>query len=245
MTRVELYGRTGLDIYEKAHYARCEHIEEVRQIVSWLPEGGRRRVLDIGCSAGLHALEFVRRGYILTGIDLEPFAIARARGRSRRLGLSARFTVFDIARDDFSRLGEFDFIYSIGNVLSHIDKRELPGVMKRIASRLAPGGSLLLDLLIKGSPFRTRIKDDYHRILWQRTLDEATGRIAMNGYFTDFGLDQHFDVWGYSVGEARGIIESAGLVADGVSDRLDFSTAGTEESNPFCLNFRARALEGG
>jgi SAM-dependent methyltransferase len=242
MTPVGLYGRAGLDIYEKAHYSHNEHVEEVRQIVSWLPEGGRR-VLDVGCSAGLHALEFARRGFFLTGVDREPFAIRRARGRNQRHKLGARFSVLDIARGDLSLLGRFDFIYSIGNVLSHIEKRDMPGLMERIAERLAPGGLLLFDLLIKGSPFRTKIKDDYHQISWQRVVDERTGRIGMNGYFIEFGLNQHFDVWGYSVREALDIIEAAGLAPDGVSDRLDFATAGTEESNPFCLNFRARSVE--
>jgi SAM-dependent methyltransferase len=221
---IGLYGRAGLDIYEKAHYSRDEHIEEVRQILEWLPPGPGR-VLDIGCSAGLHALELAGQGYTAVGVDLERFAIERG------------------TRDGLSALGRFEFIYSLGNVLSHIGKAEVPGVLKRILSCLEGKGIFLFDLLIKGSPFRTNIRDDYHRIFWERRLDERTGRIEMDGHFLDFGILQHFDVWGYSVDEALGLLEAAGFSPDGVSDRLDFTSPAIEESNPFCLNFRARPKE--
>jgi SAM-dependent methyltransferase len=241
---IDLYGKAGLDIYEKAHYSRYEHVEEVRQILSWLP-AGCRRILDVGCSAGLHALEFARRGFDVTGVDIEPYAVERARRRSRRGKLGARFVTADIARKDLSRLGKFDFIYSLGNVLSHMVKRKVPGVMRRIGAALDPEGLFLFDLLIKGSPFRTRIRDDYHKIFWQRTLDEATGRISLDGDFLEFGITQHFDVWGYSIGEALDLLTAVGFSPKGVSDRLDFTSPATEESNPFCLNFRARFKEAG
>ncbi|OGD19140.1 MAG: hypothetical protein A2W03_05890 [Candidatus Aminicenantes bacterium RBG_16_63_16] len=239
---IDLYGRMGLDIYEKAHYSRDEHIEEVRQILTWLPPGPGR-VLDIGCSAGLHALELTRQGYSVVGVDLERFAVERGRRRARRRGLRARFRVLDITRDGLSALGRFGFVYSLGNVLSHIGKAEVPGVLKRILSCLDGRGIFLFDLLIKGSPFRTKIRDDYHQIFWQRRLDERTGRIGMDGHFPDFGILQHFDVWGYSVDEALELLEAAGFSPDGVSDRLDFAGPAAEESNPFCLNFRARPKE--
>jgi SAM-dependent methyltransferase len=235
---IDLYGKAGLDIYERTHYSRDEHVEEVRQILSWLPEDASR-LLDVGCSAGLHALEFARRGFSVTGIDIERFAVARAQERSRKEKLPARFKVAEITRDGLSGLGRFDFIYSLGNVLSHIGKSEIPGLLKKVRAGLNAKGIFLFDLLIKGSPFRTRIRDDYHKILWERELDERTGRIGMDGFFLEFGITQHFDVWGYSVEEALELVAAAGFSPADVSDRLDFATAADEGSNPFCLNFRA------
>jgi len=240
---IALYGRAGLDIYEKVHYSRDEHVEEVRQILSWLPSRVER-VLDIGCSAGLHALEFARAGYEAVGIDAERFAVGRAQRRGRREGLPVRFRTVDITRSDLAKLGRFDFAYSLGNVLSHIAKPEVPGVLRNVRALLRPDGILLFDLLIKGSPSRTRVRDDYHRIFWQRTLDEGSGRIVMDGRFVEFGVSQRFEVWGYSVEEANRLIEAAGFEPDGVSDRLDFATEAAEESSLFCLNFRARPKAG-
>lgn len=238
---IDLYGKAGLDIYEKVHYSRGEHIEEVRQILSWLPSDARR-VLDVGCSAGLHALEFARKGFSVVGVDIEPFAVERARRRSRQEKLTARFEVLDVSRDDLSALGRFDFIYSLGNVLSHIRRQKVRGVLKKLRARLSENGLLLFDLLFRSRPFRERIRDDYHGIFWERRLDEATGRITMDGLFFESGITPHINVWGYSVEEALKLLKAAGFLPAGVSDRLDFATEADPAANPFCFNFRARPL---
>jgi SAM-dependent methyltransferase len=54
---VSLYKDTGLDVYERVHYSDLEHVREVEQILEWYTQENTR-ILDIGCSGGLHALEF-------------------------------------------------------------------------------------------------------------------------------------------------------------------------------------------
>ena len=82
MTGVDLYRNSGLEIYEKAHYSNDEHIREVEAILSWYKQEGSR-VLDIGCSGGLHSLELAKRGYCVIGMDIEPSAIQLARRKMR------------------------------------------------------------------------------------------------------------------------------------------------------------------
>jgi hypothetical protein len=55
---VSLYKDTGLDVYERVHYSDLEHVREVEQILEWYTQENTR-ILDIGCSGGLHALEFI------------------------------------------------------------------------------------------------------------------------------------------------------------------------------------------
>lgn len=64
-----LYRNSGLEIYEKVHYSHGEHITEVERILTWYGSLNKR-VLDIGCSGGLHALEFARKGYSITGYGI-------------------------------------------------------------------------------------------------------------------------------------------------------------------------------
>ena len=61
------------------------------------------RLLDAGCGTGENALLSASRGADVTGIDVAPTAIARARAKAAARGLTARFEVAD-ARD----LGRLD-----------------------------------------------------------------------------------------------------------------------------------------
>ena len=126
---IELYRDAGLKIYESAHYSRGEHIREVNQILTWLNRKNMR-ILDLGCSGGLHALEFAKRNHDVTGLDIERTAIRLAEKRSRDQTLKAEFKVTDIENNDISSFGKFDLIYSIGNVMSHIRKERISDVFR-------------------------------------------------------------------------------------------------------------------
>src|SRR5512136_1004597 len=133
MPDIALYRGSGLEIYEKAHYSNGEHVREVEAILSWYRKKGSR-VLDLGCSGGLHALELAKRGLRVVGIDAEPSAIELARKRSAALGRDAVFLAADLQSLDPAGLGRFDLIYSLGNVISHVPKKALPALLSGIRS---------------------------------------------------------------------------------------------------------------
>jgi SAM-dependent methyltransferase len=239
---VGLYRDEGLSIYEKAHYARGEHLAEVEEILRWY--GGRgTRVLDVGCSGGLHALEFARRGFRVVGIDVEPSAILLAEARARSLGLPAEFHTLDVAEDDLSRLGGFQLIYSIGNVLSHVRRDRLPAVLAGLRRRLASAGALVLDVLAIADPFPREVREESLGIVWKRQLDPMTGRIVLEGSFLDFGVEERFDVWGYRSQEVLAMLSQAGFHGGEVSQTLDFSSSPAEGQPSVCLYFRAFSEE--
>ena len=51
--------RATIGVFERAFYAGHEAAEEVEAILEW--RARPRRVLDVCCNAGLHALEWARR----------------------------------------------------------------------------------------------------------------------------------------------------------------------------------------
>ena len=53
------------------------------------------RLLDAGCGTGENALLAASRGADVTGVDVAPAAIARARAKASGRGLTARFEVAD------------------------------------------------------------------------------------------------------------------------------------------------------
>jgi SAM-dependent methyltransferase len=238
----DLYREPGLDIYEKVHYGTGDHIREVEDILRWYRRSDTR-VLDIGCSGGLHVIEFAKRGFSATGIDVETSAIERAVRRCRDQGIDAAFHVRDIVHDSFSGLGKFDLVYSIGNVLSHVDKASALGVFKKIKTCLDRDGIFLFDVLIIGSQFPEEVREDDLKIVWKRKLNPATGEISLKGIFLDSGMTDDFQVWGYGIEEATEILMQSGFCSIEYSDTLDFSNPGTHCAQSVCLRFRARSKE--
>jgi 2-polyprenyl-3-methyl-5-hydroxy-6-metoxy-1,4-benzoquinol methylase len=135
---------------------------------------GNKRILDIGCSGGLHALEFAKRGFSITGVDIEPSAIELAKKRSADNRQKIEYMIIDIEKDELSSSGKFNLIYSIGNVLSHVIKNNLIYVLRKIRGWLDDDGIFLFDVLINSIPFQEEIlpdKDD-NQIIWKRKIDE-------------------------------------------------------------------------
>jgi len=243
MTDIELYRDKGLVIYEKAHYSHGEHIREVDAILSWYGNPGAR-ILDIGCSGGLHAMELAKRGYSVTGIDLEISAVELARSRTGKSGLKADFFVADLEKDDLTGLGRFDLALSLGNVISHIPKKSLPVVLKKIRSCLEIDGIFLFDILVIGDAFLEEVIEMDLGIIWRRSLDRGSGEILLKGIFESLGKTQDFKVWGHEREEMRELLKDAGFTWIDISPSLDFSTSGATADNPVCLRYRA-GIKGG
>lgn len=236
---VELYRNAGLAIYEQAHYRRGEDREEVAQLLTWYTRRNSR-ILDLGCSGGLHALELARCGHRVVGVDREVSAVELARRRARQEGLAAEFQVLDLERDPLLPLGQFDLIYSIGNVLSHLPKTSLAKVLRQISGCCAPAGTVLFDLLIHGPHSPSEVFEEATGILWKRRCAGASGRIELQGTFTRCGVVQSFQVWGYSLDEVLQNLKISGFSAIDYAATLDFSARESDLANAVCLKFRAQ-----
>ena len=73
--------------------AECDFIEKTAKKFS---EEKPRRILDLGCGTGSHALILAKRGYQVTGIDQSDSVIRRAKERAKELKIKAHFFVQDM-----------------------------------------------------------------------------------------------------------------------------------------------------
>jgi SAM-dependent methyltransferase len=112
-----------------------------------------RTALDIGCGIGTFARQLARRADHVTGIDLSPAMLDRARQESADVP-NLTYQVADVMALDLPP-ESYDCIASIA-ALHHVP---LADVLPRLQSALRPGGVLLVLDLYEPSTWRDRLLD--------------------------------------------------------------------------------------
>ena len=98
------------------------------------------RVLDVGVGTGNAAIEAARRGARVTGIDLTPAQIERARARCASEGVDVELRVGDAEDLDVSDAG-FDIVLSVMGVIFAPDHRRATAELARACR---PGGTVAI-----------------------------------------------------------------------------------------------------
>lgn len=75
------------------------------------------RALDIGCGSGHWAVVLARRGWSVTGIDLVPTAVSRARERAEHAGVDVTFVAGDVTALREAGIGSgFRLVWDFGTI---------------------------------------------------------------------------------------------------------------------------------
>lgn len=131
-------------LYREKDYGReCDLIEDVFARYG----KGVRRVLDLGCGTGNHAIPLAKRGYAVVGVDRSSGMIERARAKAVDLpdGVDVAFHEGDIQTLD---LGErFDAALLMFAVLSYqIENDDVLAALRTARRHLEPGGLLIAEV---------------------------------------------------------------------------------------------------
>jgi len=182
-----------------------------------------RRVLDVACGTGKSFLPLLRRGYEVTGCDLSPEMLARARAK---VGERVALHVADVRA--LPVFGAFDLVTCLDDVLNHLlEPVEVVSALRGMAANLAPGGLLIFDVnclstyrAIAGTDWA--VEEDGMLVLW-RTRQAAArpgdlGPEVLIDVFTSRGelwerrASRHADRH-YPLPEIEGFLAEAGLRA--------------------------------
>ncbi|MCS7252980.1 MAG: class I SAM-dependent methyltransferase [Armatimonadota bacterium] len=103
------------------------------------------KAIDLGCGLGLHAIHLAKLGFNVTGVDISPSAIERARKNARIAGVveRCRFIVADVLSDLPSIICEtFEFAYD-WYLLHHIHPEHRERYIANVSALLCSGGKYL------------------------------------------------------------------------------------------------------
>lgn len=124
-----------------------------QRIFVQLVERGRLKenpVLDVGCGTGENALFLAAKAFEVTGIDVSPTAIQKAKRKAKERKLRATFLAHDALR--LSTLGR-TFATVIDSGMFHtLDDAERPIFAEELAKALRPGGTYFLACFSEQEP---------------------------------------------------------------------------------------------
>jgi 2-polyprenyl-3-methyl-5-hydroxy-6-metoxy-1,4-benzoquinol methylase len=137
------------------------------------------RILDCACGVGTQALGLAKMGFRVSGCDLSPRAVERARLEASRRNLDIQFSVANML--DLAYLGDsqFDTVICMDNAFPHLESTEqLLQAAGQMRSRLRPGGFLMASIR------------DYDRLIEERPVIQGPS------FYSDQGRRRIvFQVW--------------------------------------------------
>src|SRR2546421_546104 len=174
------------------------------------------QVLDLFCGAGRHSLELARRGYVATGIELNPDYLKLAKELSEGESNAPNFIQGDVRRVHFG-VG-YDAVVIMFNSFGYFSDEEDKLVLAKIFDALKEGGRFLIEIfnrdwIINNYKEREESEVDGIRVVEKREFDVLTSR---NNFIIERcerdGVVTKKGSWRlYSAHELKNILEEIGL----------------------------------
>jgi len=199
-------------------------IDGIEALLSLKPPA---KVLDLCCGVGRHSLEFARRGYAVTGIDITSAYLAAARESAEAAELSIEFLREDARR--FARGGYFDLCVNLFTSFGYFStKEEDLELLARCARNLALGGTMVLETLGREIAIRDFVsREEFERAGWHVVTEyqiKGNWDAEINRWILDNGrerIDRSFELRLYSGCEMKEALENAGFGAVSLYGGLD------------------------
>jgi SAM-dependent methyltransferase len=118
---------------------------DVAFLTRQLPLPRYRRVLDLCCGYGRHALGLAKHGYQVVGLDRDAAAIAEATRRAQTAAFAVAYVIGDMRELD-AQPGAFDAVINMWQSLSFFDDETNTRILRAIHDKLTPGGRFIVDM---------------------------------------------------------------------------------------------------
>jgi ubiquinone/menaquinone biosynthesis C-methylase UbiE len=148
----QVFGKTYAAQYDllygdKNYQTECDLLEKVFRRYSTDPV---KRILDLGCGTGNHAIPLAQRGYHVTGVDRAAEMLAQARSKAAALSweqdcLAPAFVQGDVRQVDAGQ--QFDAALMMFAVLGYqLTNEDIAAALRTVRRHLRPGALFVCDL---------------------------------------------------------------------------------------------------
>ena len=143
--KMESKYKVGDLIYDASIYDGMNtNLSDLQFYKRWLPKNKQARILELCCGTGRLTLPIAKEGYSITGVDITPSMLEKAKTKAFKEGLEIEFIEADIRTLDLT--DKYDFIFIPFNSIHHLYKNEdLFMAFKAVKNHLKEGGLFLLD----------------------------------------------------------------------------------------------------
>jgi SAM-dependent methyltransferase len=162
------FSTPALDAWQRAQTEENTLAEATFLNEALLATDGAKRLLDVPCGEGRHAVELAKLGHQVTGIDISPENQTRARARAAAAGVAVEHVLGDM-RTPPSK-GTFDGAYCWGNSFGYFPRAEMQEFVASVATRLVAQGRFIIDTATAAESVLLEL----NRRSWIRVDDELT-----------------------------------------------------------------------
>ncbi len=129
-------------------------------------------LLDIGCGAGRHLLEFARRGYQASGLDLRQEMVSFVHEEAKKAKLNIEASVGDLR--DMRLTGTFDVAICLMDTFRYLlTNEQIIHHLQTVVAHLAPQGLYIADFW---APTQwDQLANEIHQ--WEQTQDGTTVKV--------------------------------------------------------------------
>lgn len=140
-----LWGETYLDEYQdtltpERTLADVDFLERELHLEKGM------KILDLCCGHGRHTIELAKRGYQMTGLDLNSFFLDKAKRDAEATDVTIDWVKSDMREVPFEN--EFDVVVNLFTAFGYLESdEEDQKVLQQVAKALKPGGQFTLDVI--------------------------------------------------------------------------------------------------
>jgi len=213
---------SGLSVEFWIHAAPPPSPEELNFLQEQFAIQPGKRVLDIPCGAGRHAVPLTELGYTVTGLDISTQFLSEARRFALERGVSVDWRLGDMRTLAFK--GEFDAALCFGNSFGYLSRADTKHFLKRLSAALRDGARFVMESgavaeSILPNLVRTRWMQ-VGEILFLSSVDyDAPTSCLISRYVFIRGAEREektAEVIVYTVGELAELFGEAGFIVEGL-----------------------------